>query len=384
MKPSLLLASLGSLLIATLISCTFWPRIGALPASSLIVEHRIAAAMEAAKVPGLSVAVVRGSSVVWSHAFGIRNVATGAPVDDGTVFEAASLGKPVFAYTVLRLASRGIIQLDRPLFAYWVYPDIAGDERASRITAAMVLSHTSGIENWRGDDGLNLVADPGTSFNYSGEAFLFLQRVVERLTGRGIEEVVRKEVLEPYRMSRSFFLWNRESERDYAVGTDGAGNPVSKYKPTTANVAGGFHTTAGDYARFLIAAMQGRDLSPAIRKRMMKPAVKLSVGEGTDPDWVGWGLGFALQYSRGEGVALWHWGDNDVFKSYMVAFPAERTAIVYFADSVYGLSIRDEIVTAAVGGTHPAFSWVGYQQLQTRTHRERRAASASPHSVPAP
>jgi len=325
--------------------------------------------MEDAKVPGLSIAVVRGNRIVWSRPFGIRNVATGAPVDDRTVFEAASLGKPVFAYAVLRLASRGTIDLDRALFSYWAYPDIAGDPRVAQITAAMVLSHTSGMENWRGDDGLNLIADPGTSFSYSGEAYLFLQRVVERITGRGVAEVVRNEVLRPYGMTSSFFLWSRAAEADYAVGTDGAGNPVEKYKPSIANVAGGFHTTAGDYARFLIAVMQGRGLSDAVRKRMMKPAVKLSVGEGKDPDWVGWGLGFALQYSRGEGIALWHWGDNDIFKAYMVAFPEEKTAVVYLANSVNGLSIRNEIITDTIGGTHPAFSWVRYPQIRKGSRR---------------
>ncbi len=356
-------AAVLTVVLLSLASCTFWARIDAPIANSASVESQIRRAMRVAKIPGLSIAVVQGNGVAWDRSFGVRDVESRAPVTDSTVFEAASLGKPVFAYAVLRLASEGKIDLDRPLARYWVYPDIAGDVRSARITAAMVLSHTSGLQNWREDAGLQFVADPGESFNYSGEAFLYLQRVVEKITGADVETVVRDKVLTPFGMRNSFFVWNKRAERDYAVGTDAAGDPVPKYKPTVANVAGGFHTTAADYGKFLAAVMQGKGLNRAISKRMMEPAVKLWIGKGEDPDYVGWGLGFALQYTHDEGIALWHWGDNDVFKAYMVAYPARKIAVVYFANSVFGMSIRDQTVTATIGGTHPAFQWVTYPQI---------------------
>ncbi|WP_455381966.1 serine hydrolase domain-containing protein [Salinispira pacifica] len=363
MRSAARFASVGLLIALALTSCSVWKRIDRLPAASLLVEAQIRGAMRSARVPGLSAAVVTGGKVAWSGTFGVREAGASEKVDEHTVFEAASLGKPVFAYAVLRLASNGGIDLDRPLFSYWRYPDIAYDERTERITAAMVLSHTSGLENWRGDDELQLIDNPGDSFNYSGEAYLFLQKVVEQISGTDAESLVRKLVMEPFGMRDSFFRWRSMKGSDYAIGTDAAGNPVEKYRPAVTNVAGGFHTTADDYARFLTGVMRGEGLSAAVRARMTRPVVKLWIGKGADPDWVGWGLGFALQYSKGEGVSLWHWGDNEVFKSFMVAFPARGTAMVYLTNSFYGLAVRDRVVTAVAGGRYPAFTWMGYPQI---------------------
>ena len=77
-------------------------------------------------VPGLSMAVVRGGRVVWAGAFGTRDDSAQTPVDTATVFEAASLSKPVFAYLVLRLADRGEFDLDRPLAEMLEYPRVPG------------------------------------------------------------------------------------------------------------------------------------------------------------------------------------------------------------------------------------------------------------------
>jgi CubicO group peptidase (beta-lactamase class C family) len=284
-----------------------------------------------------------------------------------TVFEAASLGKPVFAYAVLRLASLGRFDIDRPLSAYWVFPDLAGDERARKITAAMVLSHTSGLPNQRDSTGLRTVLEPGTGFLYSGEAFLYLQKVVEHVTGMDAETLVSQMVFRPFGMRNSSFVWQPEYNATAATGTDAAGLPVTKYRPDSPNVAGGLHTTSSDYARFLSMAMKQWGLSRKIRARMLKPAVKVWVGPGKDPDYVAWGLGFALQYSAEEGVSMWHWGDNNVFKAFAVAFPRRHIAMVYLSNGVGGLSIRDEVVDATVGGIHPAFHWLEIPQYRGRS-----------------
>ena len=119
-----------------------------------------------------------------------------------TIFEAASLSKPVFAYMVLRLADRGEFDLDRPLYEMLEYPRIAHDERYKRITARIVLSHGTGLPNWGGEK-LTLRFDPGTQYGYSGEGFVFLQKTVERVTGRSLDELARREVFEPLGMTRS-------------------------------------------------------------------------------------------------------------------------------------------------------------------------------------
>src|SRR5689334_23387033 len=82
------------------------------------LERLVPDLMKQAGVPGASMAVIRDASVMWNRGFGVRDVATGAPVDDGTAFEAASVSKTVFAYAALQLCDRGTLSLDKPLTSY--------------------------------------------------------------------------------------------------------------------------------------------------------------------------------------------------------------------------------------------------------------------------
>jgi CubicO group peptidase (beta-lactamase class C family) len=104
--------------------------------------------MAAAGIPGLSLALVRDAEPSSTVALGVASVETGEPVQEGTVFEAASLSKPVFTYAVLRLVDRGVLDLDEPLWSLLRYPRLKHDERARSIMPRMVLTHTSGLPNW--------------------------------------------------------------------------------------------------------------------------------------------------------------------------------------------------------------------------------------------
>ena len=109
------------------------------------LDRFVQAYLEYYKIPGISVAVIKDSRVVYHRGFGVKNTATAEPVTRDTVFEAASMTKPVFAYTVLRLVDRGVLKLDTPLYTYLPYPDIADDDRYKLITARMVLTHRTGF-----------------------------------------------------------------------------------------------------------------------------------------------------------------------------------------------------------------------------------------------
>src|SRR6185295_2724162 len=107
----------------------------------------------------------------------IADVTTGRPVDPRTIFEAASISKPIVALGALDLVRRGALSLDTPLDAYLPEPYLPVDRRASTITARMVLGHTTGFPNWRPrGEPLALLRDPGTRFGYSGEGYVYLQR----------------------------------------------------------------------------------------------------------------------------------------------------------------------------------------------------------------
>jgi CubicO group peptidase (beta-lactamase class C family) len=122
------------------------------------------------------------------------------PLAPGAIFEAASLSKPIFAAAVLTLVQQGKLDLDRPLASYLSGPyrheqnpfghgpsDVVTDPRLARVTARMVLSHTSGLPNWSRHQPLSFLANPGQKWSYSGEGYVYLQHVVETITGEDLQ-----------------------------------------------------------------------------------------------------------------------------------------------------------------------------------------------------
>ena len=147
--------------------------------------------MQAFAVPGVGIAVVEGGEVAWSRPFGVTHALTRAPVDARTVFEDASLSKPVFAYLVLQLVDQGLIDLDRPLVHYRRPGYLAKHPWIELITARDVLRHSTGLPNWRtspATEKLVPMVKPGTRIDYSGEAIFWLQLAVETITGQSLDE----------------------------------------------------------------------------------------------------------------------------------------------------------------------------------------------------
>ena len=121
----------------------------------------------------------------WSGAFGTRRQDSGEPVRTDTIFQAASLSKPVFAITVLRLVELAVLELDTPLSGYLPDEYGADDSQLDQITARHVLSHTTGWPNWRPDgQPLRRESPLGERFTYSGEGYVYLQHVAEHRSVR--------------------------------------------------------------------------------------------------------------------------------------------------------------------------------------------------------
>ena len=114
------------------------------------VDHFIETYQNYYSIPGVSLALIKDGKVVYHKTYGVNNTITGEKVDENTLFEAASVTKPVFAFAVQRLAERGVIDLDKPLYLYLPYPDIAHDERYKLITARHVLRTVPGFQTGDG------------------------------------------------------------------------------------------------------------------------------------------------------------------------------------------------------------------------------------------
>jgi CubicO group peptidase (beta-lactamase class C family) len=362
-----------------------------MPREELLTE--IPSLMELATVPGLAFAVVDGDHVT-SYTFGLARRELLVDVGASTLFEAASLGKPLFAAAVLRLVDAGILDLDRPLSAYAALPEVT-TPRARAITARHVLSHTTGLPNWRLEPGPLLPAtDPGAQFSYSGEGVFYLQRILELVTGKSIEHLLREQVFDPVGMGQSTVVWLPESNAHMATGYDERGQalevyadigrklaplasawkkPMSEWKyadeetatrtafpelPTlplymVPNAAGSLLTTVTDYGHFLSAMLTDGPspiaLTPSTRKAMLTPQVKLN-------SKLSWGLGWGIEHDE-QGDLIWHWGANGSFRNFVLADPRRRRGIVVLTNSANGPKLYERIITNITGRDHPAFLW---------------------------
>jgi CubicO group peptidase (beta-lactamase class C family) len=330
------------------------------------LEKDIPEQMKKGKVPGLAIAVIRNGKTTWAHGFGVKESRTSQPVTEDTVFEAASLSKPVFAYAVLKLVEQGKLGLDVPLTTYLPKPFVAGDERVAKITARIVLSHRTGFPNWPADDGsVSIYFTPGERFSYSGEGYIYLQRVVEKITGKPLNEYMTEAVFTPLGMTTSSYVWRPDFDALTATGHDSEGKPTELEKPTEALAVSTLNTTAKDYALFVEAVLHGKGLKPATLREMETPEVAL------DPECricikhgpkklsknLFWGLGWGIERKDGTEM-LWHWGDNGSFKGFVMADPKTKSGVVMFANSENGLEVAKPLIDEAMGTDSSAFEWL--------------------------
>ena len=334
------------------------------------LEKVVPELMEKGAVIGLSLCLVQEGQVVWSLVSGVRDVESGQPVKADTVFQAASLSKPVFAYGLLGLVEEGLLELDRPLGEYWEYEDLAHDERGGKITARMVLSHSSGLPNWRGSgQPLEFAFEPGEKFGYSGEGFVYLQKVVEQLTGMGLVAFAAQRVFEPLGMALSGYVWREEYEALIAHGHNMAGESLGRAEWEDANAAASLHTTAAEFERFVAAVMSGEGLAAESVREMLNPQVEVAEG-------ISWGLGWGLQEGEA-GRSFWHWGDNGNFKAFTLGFPESGTGMAMFANSFYGQSIVGDLLKALFDARFPAVGWMGYEGHDDPRRRVRDDLASS-------
>jgi len=290
-------------------------------------------------VPGAVVGVVDGDGEPHVVTAGDRGAGRG-PVDEDTLFAAASLTKPVFATGVLALVEAGALDLDRPLIEYVEEPYLPGDERAASITARMVLSHTTGFPNWREDGPLFLRWPPGTRWGYSGEGYAYLQRVVEHLTGAPIDRHLADAVLRPLDMHASSFAWRGDDDARVALGHTADGEPQARSRSMGVKAAaGGLCTTGPDYVRFLVHSL-------GHGHRLFEPQVRID-GE------LAWGLGWGIE-EHGDGGAVWQWGSDPGYKHFVVGRPNDRRGVVVFTNGARGALVYREVVRRVLPGPHPS------------------------------
>jgi CubicO group peptidase (beta-lactamase class C family) len=337
------------------------------------LQENIPALMEMNHVPGLSLALIRDAEIFWVGSFGVQSSITREAVSEETVFEVASLSKPVFAYAALKLHETGVLDLDTPLADYLPDAYIPNEPRMKLLCMRHVLSHTTGFPNWRPDGKpLQLYFSPGERFSYSGEGYMYLQTVVAHITGQEPAGYIRSNLLQSLGMTSSRFLWNGDEELPTAVGHDEKGEAADKGLWQEMYAAASLHCTPKDFARFMCAVMNPSSenpahLSPEMTKEMLTPQVQVNDSAPWDEGWpkptiknndlVSWGLGWGIQHTS-DGDSIWHWGDNGNYRAFAVGYPEKGQGIVIMTNGKNGQKVINHILRDIVGGDYPGLDWL--------------------------
>ena len=312
--------------------------------------------MERAHVPGVSVAVIQDFKVHWAKAYGVADVATGAKVDTETLFQAASISKPVTAMALLKAAQDGKFAIDddiNSILRSWKLP--GGKFVSGRaVTPRMLASHTSGLGDGFGFPGYDPAAvlpslvqilngeqpsnvgavlmerAPLQATKYSGGGYVVLQLALMDAMQRPFPDLMREQVLNPLGMTNSTFEQPLAAARDKnaARAHDGQGKAMgAKWHVYPELAAAGLWTTPTDLAKFAIElqrtlhAESGRVLSTASVRDMLSP-----VGVGD------FGVGLVL-LKRGEGWYFQHGGGNWGFNCLLFAHKVNGYGMVVMTNS---------------------------------------------------
>jgi CubicO group peptidase (beta-lactamase class C family) len=299
--------------------------------------------MKQFNVPGVSIAVIKDFKIVATYAYGVADVETGAPVTTETMFQAASISKPVAAMVSLKAVQNGRFSLDQDvntILTSWKLPD-GPFTKERRVTPRSLMSHTSGTGDGFGFPGyapgatlpsipqildgvqppsnlraVRLERAPLTGFKYSGGAVMIQQLALIDAVGKPFGEVARDWVLEPIGMTNSTFeqplAQHREKRAARAHNRMGArmGHPWHIYPE---QAAAGLWTTPTDLARFAIEVQlsllgkSNRVLSQTTVREMVTPV-------GVGPYAVGFQIG-----KEGEGWYFMHGGGNWGFQCDLIA-----------------------------------------------------------------
>ena len=302
------------------------------------------------KIVGLSVIVIRENKIRISKTFGYAELKSRKKVTEHTVYEAASLGKPIFAYIVATLATQNILDLDRPLYLYSGVEIVANDTYSREITARMVLSHTTGLPNLGTQVTPKFSFSPGSDFQYSGLGYQYLQGVIEKIAQKSLNELAVEIVFEPLSMTASSYRWQEDFGKVISSSYD---HKKDKYKstkqPQVDHAAWSLYTTSKDYAKFVAHIMRSSTKNGSTAAQLLTPTVDVAKD-------VQWGLGWGIQDTTPH-KSFWHWGSKAGFKHYVVAYPVEQVAVIVMANSKNAFKITDEIMARSIGGKYPSYDW---------------------------
>ena len=295
-------------------------------------------------VKTLGLGIIEGGELKQVKVFGEIKEGVSAPYN--TIFNVASLAKPITSVVALRLVSLGKWKLDEPISNYWVDPDIKNDARSKKLTTRIILSHQTGFPNWRylnKGNKLKFEFDPGTQYQYSGEGFEYLRKALESKFKKSLEQLARELIFQPLNMEDTSYLWNDNSYTSrFAIGYDSAGKPYDTVKNKKVNAADDLHTTIADYGNFLVSILKGGNLSENVSQEMIKRQVKTKENKY-------FGLGFELYDLGNNEYAISHGGSDNGTQCLTFLLPKTKQGILIFTNSDVGYMLYNKLLVYYLG-----------------------------------
>jgi len=370
---------------------------GLLPiaATKLGVPGTLEDRLRAYGVPGLSVAVIDAGKIAWAKGYGVADTGSGRLVTTRTLFQAASISKPVSALGVLVLVQKGFLQLDENVndaLKSWKIPE--NDFTRNRpVTVRMLLNHTAGVgrsesngyvpfsvadklpsilQVLRGEPparsgAVSVVSLPGKSFAYSGAGYEILQQLLVDVSGKPFEQYMQTEVLDPIGMANSTFAQPLpESLLSLAAtGHYAGGKPLpGRFRVSPELAVAGLWTTPTDIAKYVINVQRSyagaiqTPLSSSMTRQMLTP------GEG------GRGLGPAMS-GRSQSIRFGHDGFNEGFESAVVAYVHNGQGAVVMANSGFAyMLIREVFDSISHVYGWPEYGAIGQQPPSASIHQQ--------------
>jgi len=360
---------------------------GLLPAvviqGTMPVKRKLADEMARLGVPGVSVAVIHGGGIEWAKAYGAVTTG-GAAVTPTTLFQAASISKPVTAMAALSMTEHGQFALDQDINSYsqhWKLPN--NSVNGTPATLRELLSHTAGttVHGFPGyaggtpvptlvqllngappsnTRGVHVSTRPGSVWRYSGGGYEVVQYMMqERSKSTDFAALMDAAVLKPLGMRDSTYaqplapaLLSRA-----ALPHDGKGKPIAGGPHTyPEQAAAGLWTTPSDLARFAIetrlsaAGQSNKVLSQSMTQLMLSPVMS------------GFGLGLRID-GDGQSQTFSHGGSNAGYRATMVAYTERGDGVVVMTNGENGDELAGEVVRAVAA----EYNW------PTQRMKEKRA-----------
>ncbi len=292
---------------------------------------------EAASIPGVAIAYIHDSQVRWFLTDGKSNSEHKVTAD--TLFNIASLTKPLFSMMTLQLVENDKLDLDESLSQYWIEPDIKDDSRHKKLTPRLALSHQTGFANWRGDKPLSFMFEPGQRHEYSGEGFEYLKTSLENKLSKTMPQLMAHYVTSPSGMNNTYFGWQDKLNHDIADRYDEAGEiiPHKQFYRDSYSAACCTLSSVKDYAKFIQWVSQGAGLSKSLLQQLQ--AVQAQHKNPTEYFGLGWRL-----VKTSSTTYLVHDGREPGVRALTIVSPKTREGLVILTNSSNGELIYRPIV----------------------------------------